>query len=125
MRLRSAGNPARLPRRCRHKPPGLPHLVGQDQVYEPVGGEVDGSCAGDLDAVGDRTYVVTAVDGLGRESAFSRPAWVPQLVSPDAVAILPGGDRIVLDGRNGTDLLRQGLRRQLSSAAGQPSRPPG
>ena len=83
-------------------------ISSQDQVYQPVGGEVDGSCAGDLDAVGDRTYVVTAVDGLGRESAFSRPAWVPQLVSPDAVAILPGGDRIVLDGRNGTDLLRQG-----------------
>ncbi len=82
-------------------------ITSQDQAYEPVGDEVLGSCFSDLYSQGDRTLVVTAVDGLGRESAFSSPVWVPQLAGPDDVAVLSGGERIVLDARNDTDLLRQ------------------
>jgi sugar lactone lactonase YvrE len=52
-------------------------------------------------------YVVVAVDDQGRESGFSNPAWVHDLINPAAVVIEPDGKRLILDPRNGHALIRQ------------------
>ena len=44
-----------------------------------------------------RFYVVTAVDNLGRESAFSRHWWVPRLFNPVSVVVEPDGNALVQD----------------------------
>lgn len=53
-----------------------------------------------------RVYVVTAVDGAGRESAFSAPAYAPTL-APQTVVIDPNETRTVLNNWNMYPLLRQ------------------
>jgi sugar lactone lactonase YvrE len=54
-----------------------------------------------------KVYAITAVDESGRESGFSNFGWAPVLINPAAVSMLPQGDRLILDARNGYALIRQ------------------
>lgn len=57
-------------------------------------------------------YAVTAVDGTGRESGFGSTGWIPHLVAPAAVLVVPGsaqhalGDVLHLDPQNGYAVAR-------------------
>ncbi len=68
-----------------------------DGISSPVwSGQVDGNSV----------FVVTAVDGAGRESGFSNMAFAPQLLAPYDVGVHGDGSRAVLDARSGYALLR-------------------
>ncbi len=45
-------------------------------------------------------YVVTTLDSLGRESAFSNPVWLPRLEAPASVVVKPNGNILVQDSLN-------------------------
>ncbi len=55
---------------------------------------------------GNSVFMVTAVDGTGRESGFSNMAFAPLLLNPYDVGVYGDGLRAVLDARNGYALLQ-------------------
>ncbi|MBN1660406.1 MAG: hypothetical protein JXA93_18550 [Anaerolineae bacterium] len=82
------------------------HVYRAGPPYERVSGLLADLCYTEAWAAG-RVYAVTAVDSAGRESGFSNFVWAPCLLNPTAVAMSPGGLRVVLDPQNGHALLRQ------------------
>ena len=81
-------------------------------TYEKISGRVTGSSYVIDYNDRDRIYVVTAVDLDGRESGFSRTAWIPVLVTPSAV-IIPAGERLILDTHAGPLIRQDGSDRYL------------
>ncbi|HOT91326.1 MAG TPA: CARDB domain-containing protein [Anaerolineae bacterium] len=86
----------------RATPPDYRYIVASDGLTTTTYEE----WAGAWEDGQHRIYVVTAVDGAERESAFSAPAYAPTL-SPRAVALDPNGARTVLNNWNMYPLLRQ------------------
>lgn len=78
-----------------------------EYTYQRVSGLLTTNCFTVASQPQNRVYVVVAVDGSGRESAFSRFVWAPRLVNPTAIGIALDGKRIVLDPQNGHALLEQ------------------
>ena len=81
-------------------------------TYEKISGRVTGTSYVIDYNDSDRIYVVTAVDLDGRESGFSRTAWVPVLVTPSAV-IVPEDERLILDTHVGPLIRQDGSDRYL------------
>ena len=81
-------------------------------TYEKISGRVTGTSYVIDYNDKDRIYVVTAVDLDGRESGFSRTAWVPVLVTPSAV-IIPDEERLILDTHVGPLIRQDGSDRYL------------
>ncbi len=81
-------------------------------AYEKISGRVAGTSYTVNYNDSDRIYVVTAVDLDGRESGFSRTAWVPVLVTPSAV-IIPDDERLILDTHVGPLIRQDGSDRYL------------
>jgi hypothetical protein len=81
-----------------------------DFPYIDASGLLDTTCFDDTlvySGYGGHIYHVTAVDASGRESAFSRAAFAPNLVNPAALVVTPDGDRLLLDPQNGYAIIHQ------------------
>ncbi len=88
-------------------------------AYQEISGRVTGTRYVIDYNDSDRIYVVTAADLDGRESGFSRTAWVPVLVTPSAViipedeALTLRDERLILDTHVGPLIRQDGSDRYL------------
>ncbi|MGC9523074.1 MAG: hypothetical protein ACP5HG_14470, partial [Anaerolineae bacterium] len=70
-------------------------------AHTAVDGPTTALCFREVYTQSQRSYVVTAIDGAGRESAFSAPVWVPR--RPPSARVLDSTGTIVLEfGQRGT-----------------------
>lgn len=81
--------------------------VSDEFIYRLAGSTPAANWSGTMKDAGMHRFVVTSVDGSGKESAFSQAAGAMRFLRPWGIAVLPDGRRIIRDAAYGQDIVQK------------------